>query len=90
MTEGVDGLLRDNTRPSDITPLAPSLVDKVVALTLEPPCHEDTHWTVRAMVKAVSVVSIQPAYIIAWSCWRRAHQAAARRAHLKSRMQLSC
>jgi len=26
---------------------------------------------------------IQPAYIIAWSCWRRAHQAAARRAHIK-------
>jgi hypothetical protein len=31
---------------------------------------------------------IQPAYIIAWSCWRRAHQAAARRAHLKIKMQL--
>jgi hypothetical protein len=26
---------------------------------------------------------IQPARIIAWSLWRRAHQAEARRAHLK-------
>src|SRR5258706_12659296 len=28
---------------------------------------------------------IQPAHIIAWSCWRRAHQAAAQRAHFKSK-----
>ena len=27
---------------------------------------------------------IQPAHVIAWSLWRRAHQAEARRAHLKS------
>jgi len=31
---------------------------------------------------------IQPAYVIAWSSWRRAHQAAARKAHIKSRVQL--
>ncbi|MET4296913.1 hypothetical protein ABIB06_007697, partial [Bradyrhizobium sp. LB8.2] len=31
---------------------------------------------------------IQPARIIAWSFWRRAHQAAAQRAHVKSKGQL--
>jgi hypothetical protein len=31
---------------------------------------------------------IQPAHIIAWSLWRRAHQAAAQRAHFKSKRQL--
>ncbi|WP_247386777.1 hypothetical protein, partial [Bradyrhizobium sp. 143] len=31
---------------------------------------------------------IQPARIIAWSFWRRAHQAAAQRAHFKSKRQL--
>jgi len=31
---------------------------------------------------------IQPARIIAWSLWRRAHQAAAQRAHLRSKKQL--
>jgi hypothetical protein len=31
---------------------------------------------------------IRPALIIAWSCWRRAHQAAAQRAHLKTKRQL--
>ena len=31
---------------------------------------------------------IQPAHIIAWSLWRRVHQAAAQRAHLKAKKQL--
>jgi hypothetical protein len=31
---------------------------------------------------------IQPAYIIAWSLWRRAHQAAAQRSHFKANRQL--
>ena len=40
MAEGVDGLLRDKTRPPGIAPLSSTLVDKVVALTLEPPAGE--------------------------------------------------
>jgi hypothetical protein len=31
---------------------------------------------------------IKPAHIIAWSLWRRAHQAIARRAHIKTKRQL--
>jgi hypothetical protein len=31
---------------------------------------------------------IQPAHVIAWSLWRRAHQAAAQRAHFKASRQL--
>jgi hypothetical protein len=31
---------------------------------------------------------IHPAHVIAWSLWRRAHQAAARHAHLKTKLQL--
>ena len=57
IAEGVDGLLRDRTRPPGIAPLAPSLVDKVVALTLEPPDHEATHWTVCAMAKAIDIAA---------------------------------
>ena len=57
MAEGVEGLLRDKTRPPGIAPLKPGLVDKVVALTLEPPDHEATHWTVRAMAKAVGIAA---------------------------------
>jgi hypothetical protein len=33
---------------------------------------------------------IQPAHVIAWSLWRRADQAEARKAHLKSERQLQC
>jgi hypothetical protein len=31
---------------------------------------------------------IEPALVLAWSAWRRAHQAAARQAHLRRRLQL--
>src|SRR3546814_11399233 len=57
MAEGVDGLLRDKTRPPGIAPLEAALVDKVVKLTLETPSHEATHWTVRALAKAVGLAA---------------------------------
>ena len=59
--EGVDGLLRDKTRPSRIPPLAAEVVVAIVARTLEPPPGETTHWTAPAMAKAtgVSVSSVQ-------------------------------
>jgi transposase len=57
MAEGVDGLLRDKTRPPGTAPLNPMLVDKVVALTLGAPAHEATHWTVRAMAKAAGIAA---------------------------------
>jgi hypothetical protein len=31
---------------------------------------------------------LEPAFIIAWSVWRRSHQAMAQQAHLKRRAQL--
>jgi hypothetical protein len=31
---------------------------------------------------------IQPAHVMAWSLWRRAHQAAARHCHMKIKKQL--
>jgi len=43
---------------------------------------------IRRIIIKLAQRRIQPAQIIAWSLWRRAHQAAARRAHLKRRMQL--
>ncbi|VAW18489.1 Mobile element protein [hydrothermal vent metagenome] len=61
MTDGVDGLLMDKTRPPGKAPIAPSRVDEVVRLTLQPPPHEATHWTVRAMAKAagIAVATVQ-------------------------------
>jgi hypothetical protein len=53
---GVDGLLRDRTRPPRIPALDPSKVTGVIRRTLEePPPGEATHWTVRAMMRASGV-----------------------------------
>jgi hypothetical protein len=52
MAEGVDGLLRDKTRPSRIAPLAPEVVERVVALTLTDAPGETTHWTAFMIVKS--------------------------------------
>src|SRR5271165_5189273 len=59
--EGVAGLLRDKTRPSRIAKLNPSVAERVVALTMEEPPHEATHWTSAGMAEAVgvSVSSVQ-------------------------------
>ena len=61
MEEGFDGLLRDKTRPSRIPPLGDDVAERVVALTLEEPPGETTHWTGAMMAKAagVSVSSVQ-------------------------------
>ena len=53
--EGIDGVLRDKTRKPGREPLPPETVAKVLAL----PCSEApgtaTHWTGRAVAKAVGV-----------------------------------
>jgi transposase len=55
MQAGVDGLLRDKTRPSRIPSLGSDVADRVVALTLSTPPGEVTHWTGRAMAKAAQI-----------------------------------
>lgn len=57
MTDGVDGLLRDKTRPPGKPPVAADRTQEVVRLTLAPPPHEATHWTLRAMAKAVGLAA---------------------------------
>ena len=55
VAEGVDGLLRDKTRPPGTPPLPETVVERVVELTRRgPPC-EATHWTGRAMAKAAGI-----------------------------------
>ena len=66
MEEGVDGLLRDKTRPSRIAPLSPDLVERVVALTLADPPVEATHWTA-AMMAAQTGIS-ESAVRRIWRC----------------------
>jgi transposase len=56
-SEGVDGLLRDKTRPPGKPSTAAERVENVVRRTLEPPPHEATHWTLRAMAKAAGLAA---------------------------------
>jgi transposase len=60
-SDGFEGLIRDKSRPARIKPLADDVVARVVALTLEAPPGETTHWTGALMAKAsgVSVSSVQ-------------------------------
>src|SRR3712207_2202455 len=55
MQAGVDGLLRDKTRPSRVPPLPPEVAERVVALTLADPPGETTHWTAAAMAGASGI-----------------------------------
>ena len=72
---GVDGLVRDKTRPPGKAPVAVDRTNEVVRLTLAPPPHEATHWTVRAMAMRVglavsTVQKIWKAHGLAPHRWR--------------------
>jgi transposase len=76
MSNGVDGLLRDRTRPPGKAPVAPERVAEIVRLTQTPPPHEATHWTLRAMAKvagvaASTVQAIWKAHGLSPHRWRR-------------------
>ena len=55
MTDGVDGLLRDKTRPSRIPPLGPEVAERVVALTQRDHPVEATHWTASMMAEVAGI-----------------------------------
>jgi transposase len=61
MRAGVEGLLRDQTRPSRIPALPASVRERTVSLTLGDPPGEATHWTAAMMARAaaISVSSVQ-------------------------------
>jgi transposase len=52
---GVDGLLKDATRPSRVKPLSPEIVERVLNKTLHEKPPSATHWSLRSMAKAVGI-----------------------------------
>jgi transposase len=56
MQEGVEGLLRDKTRPSRIPPLTPEVIASVVARTHEDPPGETTHWSASLMAREAGII----------------------------------
>ena len=55
--EGVDGLLREKTRPPGTPKTDAGKVAEVIQLTQEPPPHAATHWTLRAMAAKVGLAA---------------------------------
>jgi len=55
MAKGVDGLLKDATRPSRVTPLTPEKVKQVVHMTLREKPPNATHWSLRSMAAAAGI-----------------------------------
>jgi hypothetical protein len=53
--QGVEGLLRDKTRPPGKAPLPTTTVARVLALTCSAPPGQVTHWTGRAMAKVAGI-----------------------------------
>jgi transposase len=55
MADGVDGLLRDKTRPSRVPPLGTDVTEAVVKLTQTSPPGETTHWTAAMMARQIGI-----------------------------------
>jgi transposase len=52
---GVDGLLKDATRPSRVKPLSAEVIERVVHMTLHEKPPNATHWSLRSMGKAAGL-----------------------------------
>lgn len=75
MEAGFAGLMRDKTRRPGKAPISAEKAAELVAKTLADPPHEATHWTARAMAKAVglavsTVQEIWKAHGLAPHRWR--------------------
>jgi transposase len=59
--KGLEGLLKDATRPSRVRPLSPEMVKRVVHMTLHEKPPNATHWSGRSMATAagISLTSVQ-------------------------------
>ena len=72
-------------------PPPPKTYRRTTANTKAPPRRHWIRWSiqeVRRIAIRLARKRIQPAHVIAWSLWRRAHQAVAQRAHFKAKRQL--
>jgi transposase len=55
VAKGMDGLLKDATRPSRVKPLAPEKIKQVVHMTLHAKPPNATHWSLRSMAAAAGL-----------------------------------
>ena len=70
------------------TPKRTSLDQKTKDTPPSPPLIRWSVQEIRRIAVRIAQRRIQPEHIIAWSLWRRAHQAVARQAQIRHKMQL--
>jgi transposase len=80
VAKGVNGLLKDATRPSRVKPLSPEKIARVVHMTLHEKPPNATHWSLRSMAKAAGV---------SYSSVQRIWQAHGLKPHLVETFKLS-
>src|SRR6476620_264277 len=78
VAKGVNGLLKDATRPSRIKPLTPDKVKQVVHMTLHEKPPNATHWSLRSMATAADI-----SYSSVQRIWRAQRAQAAPGRHLQ-------
>jgi transposase len=55
VVKGVEGLLKDATRPSRVKPLASEMIKRVLHMTLHEKPPNPTQWSVRVMAKVAGI-----------------------------------
>ena len=58
IAKGVDGLLKDASRPSRVKPLTPEKIEQVVHMTLHEKPSNAAHWSVRSMAAAAGISTL--------------------------------
>ena len=74
LAEGVDGLLRDATRPPGRKPVSEDRVKAVVALAMSPPPEHARHWTLKALAEEMGDMVISTVRNILLRHGLRPHQ----------------
>ncbi len=74
LAEGVDGLLRDATRPPGRKPVPEDRVKAVVALAMSPPPEHARHWTLKALAEEMGDMVISTVRNILLRHGLRPHQ----------------
>ena len=74
LSEGVDGLLRDATRPPGKTPIPADRIQAVIDLAMSPPPPNRSHWTLKALATAVGGLTATTVHRILQRHGLRPHQ----------------
>ncbi len=74
LAQGVDGLLRDATRPPGKAPIPAATVQAIIDLAMSPPPPNLRHWTLKALAAAIGGIAFSTVHTILRRHGLRPHQ----------------